>query len=140
MSTNPGATIKPSASMVRAACSSTSPMATTLPPVTATLARRDGAPVPSTTVPPRINRSSIAATFLSACAVFSRVRYLDGRDSAGRRRELEARLRAGERQHALGPELESVARLLPAPEGCTVVHGGGAVIVDEHRTGGGPAG
>jgi hypothetical protein len=61
-STNPGVTTRPSASSVRLAEPSTapvplSPTATMRSPRTATSARRAGAPVPSTTVPPRMSKS-----------------------------------------------------------------------------------
>src|SRR4051794_25498287 len=57
MSTNPGVTSRPSASTVRTAVPPTRPTSVTTPPCTATSAVRPGAPVPSTTVPPRITRS-----------------------------------------------------------------------------------
>src|SRR3954451_12367717 len=57
MSTKPGVTSAPSASMVRRAAPSTAPTSVTRPSVIATSAVRAGAPVPSTTVPPRITRS-----------------------------------------------------------------------------------
>src|SRR3954452_11009037 len=57
MSTNPGVTSRPSASIVRLAVPSTRPSSVTTPPLTATSAVLAGAPVPSTTVPPRITRS-----------------------------------------------------------------------------------
>src|SRR5512144_697890 len=64
MSTNPGATTRSVASMVVAASApaSASPdsTATTRPPSMATSAATPGAPVPSTTVPPRMTRSSTA--------------------------------------------------------------------------------
>src|SRR5918994_5878508 len=63
MSTKPGATISPDASIVRAAGSSTSPMATTRPSRIPTPARRRAEPVPSTTLPPAIFTSSMVATF-----------------------------------------------------------------------------
>src|SRR5579862_6306993 len=55
----PGATTRSSASTNRRAGSSTRPTATTRPSRTATSARRRGAPVPSTTSPPAIRRSSM---------------------------------------------------------------------------------
>src|SRR5262245_56468351 len=58
MSTKPGVTTRPPASMVRAASSSTPPRATTRPSRMPTSARRRGAPVPSTTLPPTIFTSS----------------------------------------------------------------------------------
>src|ERR671910_386304 len=63
MSTNPGATIRPDASIVRDAGSSASPMATTHPSRIPTSARRRAAPVPSTTLPPAIFTSSTVVSF-----------------------------------------------------------------------------
>src|SRR4051812_47733921 len=57
MSTQPGVTMRPSASTVRLAVPSTSPTATMRSPSTAMSARRAGAPVPSTSRPLRITRS-----------------------------------------------------------------------------------
>src|SRR5690348_7673811 len=57
MSTNPGVTSAPSASMVRFASPSPCPIATIFPFAIATSAVRVGPPVPSTTVPPRTTRS-----------------------------------------------------------------------------------
>src|SRR3954469_1149824 len=57
MSTNPGVTSNPSAAMLRSAVPSTRPTSVTAPSRIATSAVRAGAPVPSTTVPPRITRS-----------------------------------------------------------------------------------
>ena len=72
MSTNPGATIFPSASMVRVAWSSSSPIAAMRPSLMPTSARRPGAPVPSTTVPPRMIVSSMAPLLSSADAECTR--------------------------------------------------------------------
>src|SRR5689334_728163 len=59
MSTNPGATTQPSASIVRDAATSPSrPTAATRPLRTPTSAVYAGSPEPSTTVPPRRSRSS----------------------------------------------------------------------------------
>src|SRR5215211_2338165 len=66
MSTKPGATIRPDASIVRAAGSSTSPIATTRPSRMPTSARRRAAPVPSTTLPPTIFTSSTVVSFRCA--------------------------------------------------------------------------
>src|SRR5438270_13794982 len=60
MSTHPGVTSKPSASSSLRPCSSTEPTAVIAPSSTATSAVRAGAPVPSTTVPPRITTSCMA--------------------------------------------------------------------------------
>src|SRR5262245_51455793 len=57
MSMKPGATTRSVASIVRSARADTSPTATMRPSFTATSARSPGAPVPSTTVPPRMTRS-----------------------------------------------------------------------------------
>src|SRR5437763_12910003 len=64
MSTNPGVTSAPSASTSLAPAPATEPTSTTTPSRTATSAERAGAPVPSTTEPPRITRSysAIAAS------------------------------------------------------------------------------
>src|SRR5262245_17825662 len=59
----PGATTKPSASMVSRASSVTSPTATMRPSRMPTSARRPGAPVPSTTVPALITQSSIPQSY-----------------------------------------------------------------------------
>src|SRR5262245_46624206 len=58
MSMNPGATTAPDASSSRSA-STDGPIATTRPPETPTSARTPGAPVPSTTVPPRMASSAV---------------------------------------------------------------------------------
>src|SRR6266536_210881 len=63
MSTKPGATISPEASIVRAADSSTSPIWTKRPSSMPTSARRRSAPVPSTTLPPAIFTSSTVVSF-----------------------------------------------------------------------------
>src|SRR5688572_10909943 len=58
MSTHPGVTTRPSASMVRrAAAPRRAPTEVMRPRSTATSAVRDGAPVPSTRVPPEMRRS-----------------------------------------------------------------------------------
>ena len=57
MSTKPGVTTCPSASISRRPGPSTRPTSTILSPSTATSPVHPGAPVPSTTVPPRITRS-----------------------------------------------------------------------------------
>src|SRR5579885_176807 len=57
MSTNPGMTSRPSASMTRRADVCRFPTSVIVDPSIATSAVRAGDPVPSTTVPPRINRS-----------------------------------------------------------------------------------
>ena len=59
MSTNPGVTMQPSASIVRRPSPSTRPTATTRSPSMATSATCAGAPVPSTTEPLRMTRSCI---------------------------------------------------------------------------------
>jgi hypothetical protein len=59
MSTKPGATTLPSASIVRVAFSSMSPIYAIRPSLIPTSAIRPGAPVPSTTVPPRMIVSSM---------------------------------------------------------------------------------
>src|SRR4051812_17915137 len=66
MSTQPGVTSIPSASIVRAPAgtSTFSSTATMRSPSIATSARRRAAPVPSTTVPPRITRSAAMPTSL----------------------------------------------------------------------------
>src|SRR5690606_29994087 len=55
----PGVTIRPSASISWAPRSSTRPTSTMTPSRTATSAVRGGAPLPSTTVPPRRTRSIV---------------------------------------------------------------------------------
>src|ERR1700757_2717849 len=59
MSTKPGATTAPSASMVRSDRSVMLPISTTQPSLTPMSARYLGAPLPSTTVPPFTTRSSM---------------------------------------------------------------------------------
>src|SRR5690349_11039919 len=59
----PGATTSPSASIVSCASSATSPTATIRPSRIPTSARREAAPVPSTTVPPLITQSSISSSY-----------------------------------------------------------------------------
>src|SRR5215475_11641828 len=58
MSTKPGVTSSPSASSTRRAGPDTRPSSAMRPSASATSAVRAGAPVPSTTVPPRITRSN----------------------------------------------------------------------------------
>src|SRR5688572_1128688 len=58
MSTKPGVTSRPSASMTRVASPVTGPTTTMTPSFTATSAVRAGAPVPSMTVPLRTIRSN----------------------------------------------------------------------------------
>src|SRR3954454_15440819 len=58
MSTQPGVTRSPPASIVRVAVPRASPTPPIRSPSIATSARRRGAPVPSTTVPPRMIRSA----------------------------------------------------------------------------------
>src|SRR5213078_5396837 len=67
MSTKPGATILPSASIVRRARSSTAPIATQRPSWMATSAWRGGDPVPSTTLPPRMTTSSMRPPRIDGC-------------------------------------------------------------------------
>ena len=57
MSTKPGVTMRPDASMVRVAGPESSPTSVTRSPTMPTSARRAGAPVPSMTVPPVIAMS-----------------------------------------------------------------------------------
>src|SRR4029453_17554558 len=65
MSMKPGVTVRPLASITRSAAP-TRPgaTATTRSPSTATSAARAGAPLPSTTVPPRISRDQATSGFL----------------------------------------------------------------------------
>src|ERR1700722_16772955 len=68
MSTQPGVTSRPSASTVRVADSlPNEPTAVIWPRSTTTSAVRAGAPVPSTTVPPRMTRSCMVASPLADC-------------------------------------------------------------------------
>src|SRR6266550_1975322 len=71
----PGATTRPAASIVSRASSVTAPTATIRPARTPTSARRPGAPVPSTTVPPLITQSSINRSYepASLCRAWRRV-------------------------------------------------------------------
>src|SRR5207342_783494 len=64
MSMNPGATTCPAASSVSLP-SRSSPISVMRSPVTATSARRPGAPEPSITVPPRMMRSALMVSALS---------------------------------------------------------------------------
>jgi hypothetical protein len=65
-STKPGQTMRPRASIVcRAPAPSSSPTAAMRSPSTATSARVGGDPLPSTTSPPRISRSSVNGYFTS---------------------------------------------------------------------------
>src|SRR5690606_11186776 len=66
MSTNPGVTTRPSASISRRPRSGTSPTAVMRSPSTATSATRPGAPEPSTTKPLRMTRSCTASPRRSA--------------------------------------------------------------------------
>ena len=61
---NPGVTSMPAASIVSRAASGASPTATMTPSLIATSARRAAAPVPSTTLPPRITKSYIGLSQL----------------------------------------------------------------------------
>src|SRR5262245_9922767 len=81
MSTKPGATTQPEASSVRAPARPL-PTAAMRSPSIATSARRAGAPVPSTTLPPRITRSAMAS-------LHQRVRARQALRLTGREVELE---------------------------------------------------
>src|SRR5581483_8251369 len=84
MSMNPGATTRSVASTVRCAGSSTSPTATTRPSLTPTSAGRPARPVPSTTVPPVISRSSMGPSLrLGSVLDLPRVVERVPRDAAG---------------------------------------------------------
>ena len=83
-------------------------------PRMATSARTGSAPVPSTTVPPRM-------TTLTTTTARDRPAHLDAP--------------AGECLHALGPELEAEAGLLPASHGRVHVDGRDPVGVDEDSAG-----
>src|SRR5476649_2821954 len=61
----PGVSVRPPASIVSAPLSLTSPMATILPSLTATSARLGSCPRPSTTVAPRMTRSTMKASLLA---------------------------------------------------------------------------
>src|ERR1700733_12427577 len=61
MSTQPGATTRPSASISRRAVPWTAPTSVTIVPSTATSPWRSGPPEPSAMVPPRMIRSCIGA-------------------------------------------------------------------------------
>src|SRR5580698_10598536 len=61
MSTQPGVTTRPSASISRRAVPSTAPTSVTIVPSTATSPWRSGPPEPSAMVPPRMIRSCIGA-------------------------------------------------------------------------------
>ena len=65
MSTKPGVTSRPLASISSAPLPDTLPTAAILPSFTATSASRSAAPVPSATVPPRTTRSNSVAMFVS---------------------------------------------------------------------------
>ena len=80
MSTKPGVTSRPSASIVRAAVASTLPTSVMTPSSIATSAVRAGAPVPSTTVPPRMT-SGVPA---HAVAPFCPARFPQGREQLAR--------------------------------------------------------
>src|SRR5665213_3261632 len=70
MSTQPGVTSRPWASTVRLAGSSANePTPVIRPRSTVTSAIRAGAPVPSTTVPPRMTRSCMLGSPLDGCPV-----------------------------------------------------------------------
>src|SRR3974390_823402 len=105
MATKPGVTRRPSASTVRVACSpAQDPTAVIRPPSTAMSAVRGTAPVPSTTVPPRIRRS---------CMVRSPFGHPSGAPPSLARR-LQRR-NAGVRSGGLGPGSRA-ARLVGTPE------------------------
>src|SRR4051794_3496572 len=78
MSMKPGATTQPSASTVTSP-SRLVPTSVMWPSLTATSARRPGAPVPSTTVPPRITVVSLIPDLLDVLA--RRYRFCLGRAS-----------------------------------------------------------
>src|SRR5262245_22598070 len=65
MSMKPGVTVRPAASITRSAAPARpGSTATTRSPSTATSAARAGAPLPSTTVPPRSSRDQATSGFL----------------------------------------------------------------------------
>ncbi len=84
MSTNPGVTAKPSASIFCRAGPDARPTSTIRPSTTATSAVSAGPPVPSTTVPPVINKSYISRPFdtgpLSAASLAGRYHRSTGRE------------------------------------------------------------
>src|SRR5919108_3158424 len=78
-SMNPGATTRPAASITRlAAADARSPMAARRSPSTPRSARTHGAPLPSTTQPPRITTSSIVALLASGQVVLEELDDLAG--------------------------------------------------------------
>src|SRR5438132_5710108 len=99
MSTKPGATTRPVASMVRPASSSTSPTATMRPSRMPMSALRRGAPVPSTTLPPMMRQSSMATRLVRANR-----RHLEDMEQRRQRYvALEAEPGPGEERFELGP-------------------------------------
>src|ERR1700752_5106432 len=111
MSTNPGVTRAPSASIVSRAVPLTCPTSVTNPSVIATSAVRPGSPVPSTTVPPLITRSCMCVELLEEGldVIDQQVGFLERGEvpaavEAGVTNEVEARLRVRTRdaEHLLG--------------------------------------
>src|ERR1019366_4461237 len=91
MSTQPGVTIRPVASISRRPLAAMSPTALILSPSTATSARLGGAPVPSTTMPPRMTRSCIVPLPLF-CPTLSQFRSAPSRRRTGAGRRCRAAL------------------------------------------------
>src|SRR3954454_16038389 len=106
MSTKPGATTAPSASISRAPRPPTRPTSVIRPPVIAMSAVRRGPPVPSTTVPPRITTScsGMGRTF--------QVQYTDTAKLAGER----LRRVVPDHARALGAELHVHAQVAPVEQ------------------------
>src|SRR3954454_1021546 len=84
MSTKPGVTSRPVASIVRSASPVTTPTSVIVPPSIATSAVRAGVPVPSTTVPPRMMMSYFAMRMSLGCSV------LQGREQLTRQELLRS--------------------------------------------------
>src|SRR5439155_14394282 len=93
------ATTRPVASMSRFALSSTSPTATMRPSRMPMSARRRGAPVPSTTLPPMMRQSSMATRLVRA----NRRHLEDMEERRQRDVALEAQAGPGEERLELGP-------------------------------------
>src|SRR5205823_4376911 len=100
MSTKPGATTAPSASSTRRAAPGTAPSAAMRPSRIATSPRRAGAPVPSTSVPPRISRSKCSAIVGAPAPDLSAKRAASA-TQAGRRQAISAPMPPAVRRYLL---------------------------------------
>src|SRR5262245_16326073 len=103
MSTKPGVTSSPLASISSPALPDSFPTATIRPSFTATSASRKAAPVPSATLPPRTVRSNVFAMFAAPDLPKSTARFPGSAPSDGRIPSSPASIRIG-----VGPRAAAV--------------------------------